>query len=487
MNKSFQAPAAHRIVVIAIVAMATAVPAVVQADVTVSPLFSDAMMLQRGQPIHVWGQATPGEEVRVALGDVTRSAAADLDGRWIVELPACAAGENLDLVVEGRNRIMISDVVFGDIWLCAGQSNMAWPLHACAAKDDIAAAEFPRIRRIKIATEASVEPNEEPPVKTPWQRCRPDTAKDFTGVGFYFAREVLAKTGVPIGLLDDNWNGTRIERWIGRDAAAAVPELARDLAARGGAGWSDIHNAMIHPLARFPIKGVLWYQGESNSNEGDSYFHKLRALIGGWRRQWGRDDLPVYLVQLANGGGPNEDPTGGAGCMRVREAQARALTVPRTGLVVAIDTVPPAEAQANLHSTNKYDVGVRLARWALHHDYGMASLEPSGPLFESMAVEGDRVRISFTHVGSGLMIGRKSGREPLLEDQSGRLRRFAIAGADRQWFWADATIDGNTVLVSSPEVRAPVAVRYAYSNNPEGANLYNRAGLPAAPFRTDSW
>jgi sialate O-acetylesterase len=475
----------HQGVTFILVALA-ALPAAVQADVVVSPLFSDCVMLQRGQPIRVWGCAEPGEEVRVSLGEATASVAADAQGQWLIELPARDVGEDLELVVEGRNRIVVKDVILGDIWLCAGQSNMAWPLHACAAKDDIKVADFPRIRRIKIANEASIEPRDEPPVKTPWQRCSPDTVGAFTGVGFYFAREVQGKTGVAIGLLDDNWNGTRIERWIAGEGAAAVPELAKEYAARKG-GWSDIHNAMIHPLARFPIKGVLWYQGESNGNEGDSYFHKLRALIGGWRQQWGRGDLPFYIVQLSNGGAPNDDPAGGAGCMRLREAQARALTIPRTGLAIAIDTVPLKEAQANLHSTNKHDVGVRLAQWALHHDYGMTGLEPSGPLFQSMTVEGERIRISFTHVGSGLMLGSKSGREPVVEDKAGPLRRWAIAGADKKWVWAEATIDGDTVVVSSPDVPAPVAVRYAYSSNPEGANLYNRADLPAAPFRTDSW
>lgn len=485
--KSNHGPTVCRAITIVLASCAVMAMAALRADVVVSPLFSDAMMLQRDRPIQVWGRAEPGESVRVSLGDAATRAAADAQGKWLVTLPAREEGENLELVVEGRNRIVVKDVILGDIWLCAGQSNMAWPLHACAANDDIKVADFPRIRRTKIANEAADEPRDEPPVKSPWQRCSPDTVRDFTGVGFYFAREVQAKAGVPIGLLDDNWNGTRIERWINRDAAAAVPELARDLAARGGAGWSDIHNAMIHPLTRFPIKGILWYQGESNANEGEIYFHKMRALIGGWRRLWSRDDLPFYVVQLSNGGLANEDPAGGAGCMRLREAQARVLTIPRTGLAVTIDTVPPAEARANLHSTNKHDIGIRLAQWALHYDYGLTSLQPSGPLFQSMQVEGKRIRISFTHTGSGLMIGRKSGREPVVEDKAGLLRRFAIAGEDKKWVWADAAIDGDTVVASSAEVMEPVAVRYAYSGNPEGANLYNRAGLPAAPFRTDSW
>ena len=459
----------------------------VRGDVRLAPLFTSDMVLQRGRPIRIWGTAEPGEDVRVAIADKTDTARANDRGDWLVELPVIDAGESLSLRVEGKNTVVLENVIIGDVWLCSGQSNMAWPLHACNAKPDIAAATFPRIRRIKIKNVTAPEPVADVTADTPWQVCTPETAGGFTGLGFYFAREISTQTGVPIGILDCAWNGTRIERWIGRNAAAAVPELARDLATRGGAGWSDIHNAMVWPLARFPIMGVLWYQGESNANEGDIYFHKMRALIGGWRSEWGRDDLPAYFVQLTSHGKPNPEPAGGDGCVRVREAQRKALSIPRTGMAVTIDTVSQKEALANLHPSNKHDVGVRLARWALARDYGRADTEPSGPLFRSMQVEGDRIRIAFEHVGEGLMIGSKAGREPVVEDAAGPLRRFAIAGADRTWAWAEATIDGDTVVVSSPDVKEPVAVRYAYSGNPEGANLYNRAGLPASPFRTDSW
>lgn len=461
---------------------------VCDADVRLPPLFTSNMVLQRGRPICVWGKAEPGEAVKVSIDDGSSAVATANDrGEWQVGLPPLEAGENLRIRVDGKNTIVLENVIVGDVWLCSGQSNMAWPLNACGSKSDVAVADFPRIRRIKIKTVASADPAEDVVADTPWQACTQKTAGAFTGVGFYFAREVLAKTGVPIGLLDDNWNGTRIERWIDRDAAAAVPELANDLAARDGAGWGDIHNAMIAPLARFPIKGALWYQGESNSNEGEIYFHKMRSLIGGWRRQWGRDDIPVYYVQLASYGKPNPAPAGGDGCVRLREAQCKALSIPHTGMAVTIDTVPAQEAVAGVHPSNKHDVGVRLAQWALHGDYGLVDVAPSGPIFRSATVEGDRIRIAFDHVGKGLVIGVKAGPNPVVEEKAGRLRRFAIAGTDRQWAWAEAVIDGETVVVSSPDVKTPVAVRYAFSEHPEGANLFNRAGLPASPFRTDSW
>jgi sialate O-acetylesterase len=247
-----------------------------------------------------------------------------------------------------------------------------------------------------------------------------------------------------------------------------------------------MYNAMIHPIVRFPIKGVLWYQGESNGGEGVSYYDKMRALIGGWRKQWGQGDFPFYFVQLANFQAVSEDPAGGNGWAKLREAQTKALAVPDTGMAVIIDTVPFAERD-DIHPKNKYDVGLRLARWALGRDYGQRQLEVSGPLFKALKIEGNEAHLAFDHTGSGLMVGKKVSREPTVENKGDKLKRFAIGGADKKWFWAEAVIEGKTVTVSSPEVKEPVAVRYAYQMNPDGANLYNREGLPASPFRSDDW
>jgi sialate O-acetylesterase len=212
----------------------------------------------------------------------------------------------------------------------------------------------------------------------------------------------------------------------------------------------------------------------------------MRALIGGWRQQWHQGDFPFYFVQLANFQGVSEDPAGGNGWAKLREAQTKSLSIPNTGMAVIIDTVPLAEA-GDIHPKDKYDVGVRLARWALGRDYGQKDLEVSGPLFKALKIEGGKARLVFDHTGAGLMVGKKEGRSPAVQDPQGKLKHFAIAGADKKWFWADAVIDGTTLTVSSPEVKDPVAVRYAYQMNPDGANLYNRDGLPASPFRTDDW
>ncbi|NDC63004.1 MAG: sialate O-acetylesterase [Planctomycetia bacterium] len=501
------------------------------AEVRLPKIFTDGMMLQRDMPIRVWGWADPGENVRVSVADREAATKADDLGRWIVELPAIATGEGLRLSVAGRNTIVLENVIVGDIWLCSGQSNMEWSLSVSDAEADIKAADFPKIRRIKFGHTTAAGGLEDAPAATPWQVCTPQTAPAFTAVGFFFAREVHGRTGVPIGLLDDNWGGTPIERWTAPEGLESVPELSKEAAARrkveedlrrslsqyiadlerwlplgrrnlaadgpltlppplptqpGEAGWCAIYHAMVQPLVRLPIKGTLWYQGEANGSEGETYFHKMRALVGGWRTAFNRPDMPFYYVQLASYQAPTDKPAGGDGWAKIREAQRHALSIPRVGMAVAIDTVPLAVA-GDIHPKNKSDIGLRLARWALHDDYGMSDVVPSGPLFKCLRIEGGKAVLEFDHVGSGLMVGSKLGREPAVEDEKGKLERFAIAGADKRWCWAEASIVGGTVVVSSPEVETPVAVRYAYSMNPHGANLYNREGLPASPFRTDDW
>jgi sialate O-acetylesterase len=239
---------------------------------------------------------------------------------------------------------------------------------------------------------------------------------------------------------------------------------------------------MVHPLAPFAMRGGIWYQGESNGNEGESYYHKKKALINGWRKLF-NPDLAFYWVQLADFQNPSNKPEGGDGWAKLREAQRKALEVEHTGMAVIIDI----GAARDIHPKNKQDVGWRLAQWALHQTYGLKDIVPSGPLYKGLKVEGDSIRLSFNNVGSGLIVGEKTGLEPTKAVKDGKLQKFAIAGADKKWHWADATIDGETVVVKSSEVKEPVAVRYGYTMNPRGANLYNIEGIPASPFRTDDW
>ena len=501
------------------------------AGVRLPTIFTDNMMVQRDLPVRVWGWADAGETVTVTLAGTTATTNADAKGQWALELPAIKAGETLDLTVKGNNTVTLTNVLAGDIWVCSGQSNMEMPLGGCVgAADDIKAADLPKIRRIKFRHEKSGQPAIDAPTESPWQVCSRATAGRFTAVGFYFAREIHQKTGVPIGIIDVNWGGTAIQPWVAPEGLALVKSLKPALAAQQAAikaytaqlpkkldeiekwtaetrrqlaagvptcpppampavadgGWSSMYNAMIHPITRFPIKGVLWYQGESNGTEGEPYYDKMRALIGGWRARWAQGDFPFYFVQLASFQAVSDNPAGGNGWAKLREAQTKSLTVTNTGMAVIIDTVPLAQA-SNIHPANKYDVGMRLARWALGRDYGQKELEISGPLFAALKIEGNKARLAFDHTGTGLMVGKKEGRAPTVENKEVQLKGFAIAGADKKWFWAEAVIEGTTVTVSSPEVKEPVAVRYAYQMNPDGANLYNREGLPASPFRTDDW
>ncbi|MEX2213061.1 MAG: sialate O-acetylesterase, partial [Phycisphaeraceae bacterium] len=264
--------------------------------------------------------------------------------------------------------------------------------------------------------------------------------------------------------------------------AAQVEKNAKENAKVGGGTPGAICNAMILPLAPFAMRGAIWYQGESNGGEGESYYHKTQALVNGWRELF-NPDLAFYWVQLADFQQPNDKPEGGDGWAKLREAQRKALNIRHTGMAVIIDI---GEAK-DIHPKNKQDVGWRLAQWALHQTYDRLFLVPSGPLFKGIKVEGDAIRISFDNVGSGLIVGKKEGLEPTAQVKDGKLARFAVAGEDKKWHWAEATIDGKTVVVKSAEVAKPVAVRYAFSMNPAGANLYNKEGIPASPFRSDDW
>jgi len=513
--------------------LAGATPA--RAEVRLAAVFGDHMVLQRDMPVPVWGWAEPGEAVTVTFGGQTVRTDAGAAGQWMVRLAAMPANTTpQDLVVQGSNTMTLGDILVGDVWLCSGQSNMEWGLGACHAPEDVRAANHPLIRHFKVHVNFQPAPVTDPRTSG-WQASRPDNIHWNTAVGYYFARRIHEETGVPIGILNSSVGGTAIEPWTPPLGLEGTPELAgeraafeqlkreyaaalertldplqawidaarTDLAAGREAspppalpanpvftpgqrvGWHALYNGMIHPLVPFAIKGALWYQGESNGGEDQSYLNKKVALIGSWRTLWGQD-FPFYFVQLANYQSPNDNPAGGDGWARIRTAQTRTLAaVPHTGMAVTIDI-----GEANdIHPRNKFDVGERLALWALAKEYGQTDLVYSGPLYRESRVEEDGIRIAFEphSAGSGLMAAAKDGRDVAVEAEGAALRRFAIAGEDRVWHWADARIDGPTVVVSSPEVPQPVAVRYAFSMNPEGANLYNKEGLPASPFRTDDW
>ena len=505
------------------VAFAVAASAAV-ADVKLAGIFTSDMVLQRGKPVPVWGTAEPGEEVTVEYAGKKATGTADRDGGFRVVLPALAVEkEGKELVVAGKNKVVLKNVVVGDVWLVSGQSNseMSFGWGIINGKEEMAKAkDYPNIRAIKFAHKTSAFPVKGTTCNNgPWKVATEKTLPGITAEGYFMAREINAKTGVPIGILDDNWSGCCIEPFICTEGLALVPELKKDeanvlksrqaivdwcckVAAHkedgayykagsmpGEPSWTRQHNAMIEPIVDFPICGATWYQGCSNGGEGMSYAKKLEALVGGWRAKWGYD-FPFYIVQLASFTAKTEDPAGGNGYAKIRNAQRiAAQTIPGCGLAVAIDI----GNDKDIHPKNKYDVGYRLSLWARRDVYGEKDLVVSGPLYKSMKVEDGKIRISFDHVGSGLMAAEKGPDTPGVaptpcELGDDKLKGFAIAGADKRWYWANAEIDGQDVVVSAEEVSVPVAVRYAFRANPMGdCNLYNKEGLPASPFRTDDW
>ncbi len=463
-----------------------------QAEVKLPAIFGNSMVLQQEMAVPVWGWADAGEKVTVTFGSQTQAAEAGKDGRWQVKLVALKANaKGQTLAVSGTNKIKLTNVLVGEVWICSGQSNMELPMRATMnAKEEIAAAEQPLIRLFNVPGHTT-SPLPQDTGLGNWTLCDPRTVGGFSAVGYFFGRRLAQDLKVPVGLVGSNWGGTRIEPWTSLDGFRSVPELKKiaDQVASynkdtkvGGRSPSAIYNSMVHPLVPFAMRGGIWYQGESNGNEGESYYHKTQALVNGWRKLF-NPDLAFYWVQLADFQKPNDDPAGGNGWAKLREAQRKSLNIKHTGMAVIIDI----GAANDIHPRNKQDVGWRLSQWALHQTYGKQDLVPSGPLYKSYKAEGSSIRVSFNNVGSGLIVGKKEGLKPTAEVKDGKLARFAIAGADKKWHWADATIDGDDVVLKSSEVEKPVAVRYAYSMNPAGANLYNKEGMPASPFRTDDW
>lgn len=505
------------------------------AQVRLHPLCADHAVLQRDRPIAVRGRAAPGEAVEVEFGGARARGSAAADGGFVVELPPqpAATTPRTLTVTAASGRAEARDVLVGDVWLCSGQSNMDWSLDGCRDEADIAAADLPLVRHFGVAMRFAVSPQAD--LGGEWRVCSPAAARGFTAVGYHFARIVQQATGVPIGLVRSTVGGTNIELWLARETLLTTPALLpyaermREALARHqqelqqalpriadwarrseaalaagtplpeGPEWPEhpfgerrhrprcttLHNGMIAPLRPLALRGVLWYQGENNAGstaDADQYVAKMHALARDWGRWFGDGELPFLYVQLAAYRQPAQAPDHDDDWARLRDAQRRAHGVHGLRMASAIDL---GDAD-DIHPRNKADVGARLAAWALHEVHGRDGV-PCGPMLRRAVVAPGCIRLQFDHVGAGLVVGAKVGRAPMQRTDDAPLRRFAIAGADRQWRWAEARIDGAEVVVRHPEVPAPVAVRYAWAANPAGANLYNAEGFPASPFRTDDW
>lgn len=480
------------------------------ADVRLPSLISDHMLIQRDAPARIWGKADPGEQVTVTLAGGTRSTTADALGRWEVFLPPAQAGGPFELTVKGKNVLQVDDVLVGDVWIASGQSNMVWQVsRSDNARQEIASARFPRIRLFKAALKTSDYPLDD--VEGAWTTCNSETLGAFSAVGYFFARDLHQKYGVPVGIIQSAWGGTPAESWISPTSLAADPALISVYAdwaqliseypeararyeirlkeweeknktsggtpAPGRPGppvgpghpWepSSLYNAMIAPLTPYAIKGAIWYQGENNAHKSRSYVYRrlFQAMIQDWRRSWGQGNFPFLFVQLAN----YAKTPAASEWPELREAQTMALALSKTGMAVTIDIGNPND----IHPTNKQDVGRRLALAARHIAFG-EEIVYSGPLFREVTEEGKSLRVWFSHLGGGLTA------------KGGPLRAFEVAGRDKKYVPANAAVEGKTVIVSSESVTEPMYVRYNWADSPDG-NLYNAEGLPASPFRSEEW
>ena len=512
-----------RLVLFLIVYLLLFTGSLVHAEVTLPRVIGSNMVLQRDIQVPIWGWASAGEEVTVTLSTEaegaepisTTTVVADADGNWQTKLPATQAGGPYTLQIKGNNTLELRNILFGEVWVCSGQSNMQWPVSASKdSETEIAAGMYPKIRLFYIPRVPSGLPQQD--VEADWHETTPQTIAGFSAVAYYFGRKLYKNLDVPIGLINTSWGGTRIEPWTPPVGLAAVSALAtisqevQDVQANYRAqlpqkmkdieAWigetrkalerdvpltpmpdnthplkhqgrpTALYNGMVHPIVPYAIRGALWYQGESNLRDGMLYHEKMKALINGWREVWGQGDFPFYFVQLApfNYGGRNASPFF---LPKIWEAQAATLALPNTGMAVTTDI----GNLRDIHPRNKQEVGRRLALWALAKTYGREDVTHSGPLYKSMAVEGNTIRLTFDAIGSGLM---SRDEKPLTW--------FEIAGDDKQFVEAQATIDGNTIVVSSDAIANPAAVRFGWHQSAE-PNFVNKEGLPASPFRTDSW
>ncbi|HEX3358311.1 MAG TPA: sialate O-acetylesterase [Tepidisphaeraceae bacterium] len=458
----------------------------VRADVKLPSIFGDHMVVQRGMKIPVWGSADVGEKVTVKVLSQEQSATADDKGKWRIMLDPVASDGPVEITVSGKNSITIQDVLVGEVWLCSGQSNMEFHLDKSSNKQEaLAAADRPKMRLFIVKRSSSDMPLDD--CSGQWKICNADTAQSFSAVGYFFGVQLQEKLNVPMGLIESNWGGTRAEAWTSKEDISRLslpyePQTSeqylhpaqnpatRPVAAAKQQLPAAIYNAMIHPIIGYAMRGVIWYQGESNAVHAAQYHDVLAAMITGWRHAWGEGDFPFLIVQLANFSVP---PNAGIevnpaeGWPEVREAQAQMVRdLPNVGLALAIDI----GNSKDIHPRNKAEVGRRLALAADKVAYGQ-DVVYAGPTFKSLRIDGNKAIVSFDHADGGLVA------------KGDTLTGFEIAGDDGKFVPAKAAIEGDTISVTADSVAAPKAVRYGWADDPK-CDLYNKSDLPAVPFRT---
>jgi sialate O-acetylesterase len=479
------------------------------ATIKLPAIISNNMVLQQKSKVALWGWADAGEKIFITTSwnNKTTDVTADANGKWITYVKTEAAGGPYTIRFKAGNEITIENVLLGEVWLASGQSNMEFFVAKTRSssytgvinyEQEIQSANYPNIRQIDVANKNAGEPQQD--FKGDWKICSPKTVDTFSAVAYYFALQIHKATGYPVGIINSTWGGTAAESWTKKEVLTADADLAvtvnrydslvkiyPDVLAKYNTSmeaWKAdslnkqkplapvrpnpdkapfrLYNAMIAPLIPYTLKGVIWYQGESNAERAYQYRKLFPAMIENWRNDFNNKKLPFYFIQISPHRGQNPE---------IRDAQLYTYrTVANTGLVVTTDNGDSLD----IHPRNKKLVGDRLSLWALHNEYGKKEIEVSGPLYKSMRTDGNKIRIKFDHTDGGLLA------------KDGELKEFTIAGDDQKFVPAKAIIEGNEVVVWSDQVSKPAAVRFAWRNIPN-PNFYNKAGLPASPFRTDNW
>ena len=453
------------------------------AKIKLSPLFSNNMVLQQKAKVALWGKGMPKKEVKITTtwNQKDIKVIVDANGDWKVEIVTPKFGGPYNVIFDDGEKLILENVLIGEVWVCSGQSNMEMPLAGWGKidnyKQEIANAKYPNIRLLKVEKSTSTQELNEAKFSKKWQVCSPETVEDFSAVAYFFARNIQQNHPIPIGLIQTAYSGSPAQSWVSGASIKIISDYAKivdEVSIKPGSPKDShiptvLYNAMIHPLIPYGIRGVIWYQGESNDKKAGQYRTLFPLLINDWRNNWANKKFPFYYVQLANFTDVKKEPAESTWA-ELREAQLQTLKLKNTGMAVAIDL---GEAK-DIHPKNKQDVGLRLALIARSRIY-KEKIPYSGPIYKSFKIKGREMEMSFKHANGGLEAKRAE-----------QLVGFAMAGADKKFYWADAKIIGHKIVVSSSAVNNPVAVRYAWANNPV-CNLYNKAGLPASPFRTDDW
>lgn len=485
------------------------------ADVKLPSLFTNHMVLQRDAMVPIWGWAAPGEKVTVNFAGQTKGTVTPQTGKWMIKLNPLKTGLPQTLSITGNNKIIITDVLVGEVWICSGQSNMEYSLiHVIGGPEASAQSDNPNLRIFNVPHNGQDQPVDD--VSASWVYSSPKSTLNISAVGYWFCSKLQKELGVPVGFINASYGGTTIEGWISRPVLESIPgrdrftfidsmkadyalrvEKARPIVEQYNLAKAEakanklpnpplpsgyvtgietrnpsmLFNGEIYPLIPYAVKGIAWYQGESNAYVGraNSYKVLLPVLINQWRTDWGLNQLPFLIFQIAPNRKHQKDPNEKSGIAVTQEAQLKTTQqVAHTALVITMDV-----ADTDVHYKNKEPIGERAMKAALAIAYNR-NVEYAGPIFKQMSIKGNKATIEFTHISSGLMA------------KGDTLKGFVIAGKDQRFYFAQAQIKGNTVIVSSADVPNPVSVRYGWADYPD-VNLFNKEGLPASPFRTDDW